>query len=86
MTDEAPSIVEHGLLAMSDSAWDQAVRRAAVIAPLAARDVVGYEAADSAARVLGSAIPASIVPVSGSSKTTAEATAVSATPVALQIP
>lgn len=41
MTDEEPRIVERGLVAMSDSEWDEAVRQAGVIAPLAALDVVG---------------------------------------------
>lgn len=46
MTDDELPIVERGLLAMSDVAWDQAVRQAAVIAPLATLDVVsvGHQA------------------------------------------
>lgn len=35
MTDEEPPIVERGLLAMSNSEWDEAVRQAAVIAEAA---------------------------------------------------
>ncbi|AOT03646.1 Mu transposase C-terminal domain-containing protein [Arthrobacter sp. U41] len=53
MTDEEPPIVERGLLAMSDSEWDEAVRQAAVIAPLAASDVVGRGAVNDAATLLG---------------------------------
>ncbi|WP_104173274.1 helix-turn-helix domain-containing protein [Arthrobacter sp. Y81] len=49
MTDEEPPIVERGLLAMSDAEWDEAVRQAAVIAPLAALDVVGQGAVNDAA-------------------------------------
>nr|WP_237394016.1 helix-turn-helix domain-containing protein [Pseudarthrobacter sp. ATCC 49987] len=37
---------------MSDSEWDEAVRRAAVIAPLAALDVVGQGAVNDAAALL----------------------------------
>jgi putative transposase len=53
MTDDELPVVERGLLATSDAAWDQAVRQAAVIAPLAALEVVGYGAADEAAALLG---------------------------------
>ncbi|WP_456506368.1 helix-turn-helix domain-containing protein [Arthrobacter sp. UYCu723] len=38
---------------MSDSVWDEAVRQAAVIAPLAALDVVGQGAVNDAAALLG---------------------------------
>jgi putative transposase len=38
---------------MSDSEWDEAVRQAAVIAPLAALDVVGQGAVNDAAALLG---------------------------------
>ena len=53
MTLDEPPIVERGLLTMSDAAWDRAVRQAAVIAPLAALEVVGHRAADDAAENLG---------------------------------
>lgn len=46
--DELP-LVERGLLAMSDAAWDQALRRTVVITPLAALDLVGHVTADNAA-------------------------------------
>lgn len=49
MMQGEPPVVERGLLAMSDVAWEQAVRRTAVIAPLALLDVVGHAAADHAA-------------------------------------
>lgn len=53
MTSDKPLIVEHGLVSMSDTAWAQARRRAAVIAPLAAMDTVGHSDADDAAGQLG---------------------------------
>lgn len=53
MAEDEPPIFERGLLAMSDAAWDQAVRRTAVIAPLAALDFVRHVEADDAAALLG---------------------------------
>lgn len=53
MTNNDVPIVESDLLAMSDAEWDRAVREAAVIAPLAAQDVVGYRAATEAATEVG---------------------------------
>lgn len=40
MVDE-PVVPERGLLSVPDEVWDLAVRRAQVIGPLAAADVVG---------------------------------------------
>ncbi len=52
MTDE-PVAVERGLLTAGAEAWDVAVRRAAVIGPLAEQETVGLVAADAAAVQLG---------------------------------
>lgn len=53
MEAEVLPISEHGLLGMSDAAWEVARRRAEVIAPLAASAAVGLYAADEASRQLG---------------------------------
>jgi len=53
MTNIGVPIIEHGLLAMSETEWDLAVRTAALIGPLARRDVVGRRAAADAAAQLG---------------------------------
>lgn len=53
MTDNGVPIIEHGLLALSEAEWGLAVRNAALIAPLARRDVVGRRAAADAATQLG---------------------------------
>jgi putative transposase len=51
--DGPERVVERGLLAVSDEAWNLAVRRAAVIGPLSGSGVMGVEAADAAAAELG---------------------------------
>jgi putative transposase len=52
MADE-PVAVERGLLTAGAEAWELAVRRAAVIGPLAEQETVGLAAADAAAAELG---------------------------------
>lgn len=52
MVDE-PVVPERGLLSVPDEVWDLAVRRARVIGPLAAADVVGGSAVEAAAAELG---------------------------------
>lgn len=52
MADE-PVVVERGLLTAGGEAWELAVRRAAVIGPLAEQETVGLAAADAAAAELG---------------------------------
>jgi len=52
--DDGPVVLaERGVLAVSDEVWNLAVRRAAVIGPLAGAGVVGHAAADAAAAELG---------------------------------
>jgi len=46
-------VPEHGLVTLSAQAWDEAKRRAHVIAPLAAQAVVPIAAAETAAEQLG---------------------------------
>ncbi|MDJ0358582.1 helix-turn-helix domain-containing protein [Paenarthrobacter sp. PH39-S1] len=46
-------VAAHGQLTMSDSAWEQARSRAAVIGALAVRGAIGIVAADRAAAELG---------------------------------
>ena len=53
MEPETLPVGEHGLLALSDKAWELARERARVIAPLAASETVGHQAADAAAQQLG---------------------------------
>lgn len=50
---ETSPFTERGLLTLSDKAWELARRRMQVIAPLAALDTVGHQAADDAAQQLG---------------------------------
>lgn len=52
-TGEARRVLERGMLGLGDATWAEAVRRAAVIAPLAARDGVSASAARDAGRMLG---------------------------------
>ena len=52
MVDESV-VPERGLLSVPDEVWDLAVRRARVIGPLAAADVVGGSAVEAAAAELG---------------------------------
>jgi putative transposase len=52
MADE-PVAVERGLLTAGAQAWELAVRRAAVIGPIAEQETVGLAAADAAAAELG---------------------------------
>ena len=47
---ETSLFTERGLLTLSDKAWELARRRMQVIAPLAALDTVGHQAADGAAQ------------------------------------
>jgi len=51
--DESVLVAERGLLAVSDDVWNLAVRRAAVIEPLAGAGVAGLAAVDAAAVELG---------------------------------
>jgi putative transposase len=51
--DDGPVLAERGVLAVADEVWNLAVRRAAVIRPLAEGGVVGHAAADAAAVELG---------------------------------
>jgi len=46
-------LVERGVVSLSDEAWEEARRRAAVIGPLAALGAVSHRAADEAAKQLG---------------------------------
>jgi len=50
---ESHRVPERGTLGLSDAAWAEAQRRAAVIAPLVARDAVPASMARDAGRVLG---------------------------------
>src|SRR6516165_3645118 len=50
--DEAP-VAELGVVSLSDEAWEEARRRAAVIGPLAAKRSISHQAADAAAGQLG---------------------------------
>jgi putative transposase len=50
---EEPVVPERGLLSVPGEVWDLAVRRARVIGPLAAADVVGGSAVEAAAAELG---------------------------------
>jgi putative transposase len=51
-SDDAP-VVELGVVSLSDEAWEEARRRAAVIGPLAAKRSISHQAADAAAGQLG---------------------------------
>lgn len=51
--DGAPRAPERGTLGLSNAAWTEACRRAAVVAPLAARDAVPASVARDAGRALG---------------------------------
>jgi putative transposase len=53
MKSDHPPILERGLLAMSDEAWERLRRQDQVIAPLAAMATVTHGAADNAAEELG---------------------------------
>ena len=53
MDDEPVLVAERGLLAVSDDVWNLAVRRAAVIGPLAGAGVARLAAVDAAAAELG---------------------------------
>lgn len=53
MTPDDTAFVERGLLSLSAEEWEQARIRSAVIAPLAAMDSVGHQAADAAGKQLG---------------------------------
>jgi putative transposase len=50
---ETSPFTERGLLTLSDKAWELARRRMQVIAPLAALDTVGHQAADDGSQQLG---------------------------------
>lgn len=51
--EDAAIVVERGVLATPDEAWNLAVRRAEVIGPLAAQTMVSLDTADEAAAQLG---------------------------------
>ena len=53
MKGNTAPITEQGVATLSDGRWEQARRRADIIRPLAQRDMVGHQAADDAAQVLG---------------------------------
>ncbi len=53
MVVDEPPVIERGLLAMSDAAWGNALRRTAAITPVAAVDLIGQVTADDAAALLG---------------------------------
>jgi len=53
MASDTPRITEQGVATLSDEAWEQARRRTEIIGPLAARDVIGHQAAAAAAQALG---------------------------------
>ena len=53
MDAESVHIAESGTLTMPDALWDRTMRVSAVIAPLAARAIVGRAAVDAAALSLG---------------------------------
>lgn len=53
MAAEAQLIVEQGVLTLSDAAWELAQHRMEVIGPLAVLEIVGHQAADTAAKILG---------------------------------
>jgi putative transposase len=53
MTSDTPQIPERGVATLSEEIWEQARRRTEIIGPLAALDVVGHQAADTAAQQLG---------------------------------
>ena len=57
---ETSPIAERGLLTLSDNAWELANRRNQIIAPLAALDIVGHQAADDAAKQLVDGLPMSV--------------------------
>jgi putative transposase len=50
---DEPPVAERGVLSLSDTAWEEARRRAAVIGPLAAMGSVSHRAADAAGEQLG---------------------------------
>lgn len=53
MASDTPPIAEQGVATLPDEAWAQARHRTEIIGPLAALEVVGHEAADTAAQALG---------------------------------
>jgi putative transposase len=53
MASDTSPIVEQGVATLPDEAWVQARNRAEIIGPLAALEVVGHDAADTAAQALG---------------------------------
>ena len=53
MTAAESAVTETGVLTATDSEWDCACARFAVIAPLAEMDPIGHAAADEAAAALG---------------------------------
>lgn len=52
MKPESPAISEHGLLTLSNEAWEQVQQKSQIIAPLAALHSISHHAADTAARQL----------------------------------
>ncbi|MBL1262679.1 helix-turn-helix domain-containing protein [Methylomicrobium sp. RS1] len=53
MEPDTLPVIEQGLLTLSEDAWELASRRARFIAPLAALEPIGRQAADDAAEQLG---------------------------------
>lgn len=51
--DDSTTVVERGVVTASEETWALATRRAEVIGPLAAADVVGHDAVDKASEELG---------------------------------
>ena len=53
MASDTSPITEQGVATLPEAAWAQARHRAEIIGPLAALEVVGHDAADTAALALG---------------------------------
>lgn len=53
MEPESTKFTEQGVLTLSKEDWELALKRASIIAPLAALEIVGHQSADEAARELG---------------------------------
>ena len=53
MASDTSPITEQGVATLPEAAWAQARHRAEIIGPLAALEVVGHDAADTAAQALG---------------------------------
>lgn len=53
MESDKQCVAEQGALTLSDSAWERARTRMAIIGPLVELEVVDHQAADAAAHALG---------------------------------